>query len=40
MLVKVIQMAGLYGIIAFHEVDESYLQSFADSDNTHAELMR
>lgn len=30
-LVKVSQMAGLYGIIGFHEAGEGYLLSFPDN---------
>ncbi len=37
-LVKVSQMAGLYGIIGFHEAGEGYLLSFPDNNNTRAQI--
>ena len=37
-LVKVSQMAGLYGIVGFHEAGEDYLPSFPDGNNTQAQI--
>lgn len=37
-LVKVSQMAGLYGIIGFHEAGEGYLLSLHKGDNTQAQM--
>ena len=33
-LVKVAEMAGLYGIIGFHESEDGYLLSFPDTKET------
>ena len=37
-LVKASQMAGLYGIVGFHEAGEDYLPSFSDGNNTQARV--
>ncbi len=37
-LVKVSQMAGLYGFVGFHEAGEDYLPSFPDGNNTQAQI--
>jgi len=31
-------MAGLYGVIGFHEAGEGYLLSFPEGDNTQAQI--
>ena len=33
-LVKVAEMAGLHGIIGFHETEDGYLLSFPDGEET------
>ena len=35
-LVKVAEMAGLAGIIGFHESEDGYMVSFPDTENTQA----
>ncbi len=35
-LVKVAEMAGLAGIVAFHESEDGYIVSFPDTENTQA----
>ena len=35
-LLKVAEMAGLAGIVGFHEAGDSYLVSFPDGENTDA----
>ena len=35
-LLKVAEMAGLAGIVGFHEAGDGYLLSFPEGENTHA----
>ncbi|WP_443670958.1 hypothetical protein, partial [Gemmiger formicilis] len=35
-LVKVAEMAGLAGIVGFHESEDGYIVSFPDTENTQA----
>jgi len=38
-LVKVAEMAGLAGIVGFHESEDGYIVSFPDTENTRRRLL-
>ena len=39
-LLKVAEMAGLAGIVGFHEAGDGYLVSFPDGENTDAPIIK